>query len=638
MHQRRVLSFDATAHFLATSRGTFVAGCLLIEGHAPFVSWDQAEFVAACADFEGHVWWFGAQRHELVWLWNRFLELGLNPQRRTNARGYATTYLRVGQAQHRDATALWLAPLEIFSPSAPPPLGLPCVCKHRCGGHCSLKGELGDEDRTHVEAHLVATCEAIWTGLERLRACHAALDLDGCNSIGTTAWESAKRRADLPDVEKSRSAHAATQESIGAARTEVYQPRVARALLYDMSMAYNGTLARIDLPIGESSRRWGEGARDAFEAGLQGAYCAEVYSPPAHLPVLPYRSPGGQVAFPVGQFKGSWSRDELRYAISRGVVVDRWHSCQVYRETAPLLREWSEAMYAARTRYDAQGSDLSRYIKALAVSLPGVFGSSPYGEQTLWAPEIDRYRRCPCKHARAPGECPCRGLCCGGCTGLCGEPKPIGKGGDLWVRLVYRLLPRCHAMWNSLVLGATRAEVHRFALGNRAGDGIDLVAIKTDGLSCTEPREVEPGGGNGAWREEDAVVGIEPGIPVVHKAGNVSAARSERTGELVVKSSGRPRIDRHKRPRSDEQVARSIVGRSAFHMMKESEAQGWLPTGFREGLRAGGGKGPEFEMSMQRDRRGVRRIGMRVLEDGSGITRAPTAEEVDLWDQEKRSA
>jgi hypothetical protein len=484
-----------------------------------------------------------------------------------------------------------------------------------------------------VEAHVVATCEAIHAGIERLREVQRRLDLDGCNSLGSTAWASARRRAGLPDVERSRSVHDFGLTAAHPARLEVFRPRVERCPEYDMSMAYNGACARIDFPLGNARRIWGREAGDAFESGKQGAYDCDVNSPPAFLPVLPFRSRSGRPTYPTGRLRGTWTRDELAYAVERGYRIERMYSAQVYDRSRPLLRDWADSLWSARVRYERRRDPMERYIKALAVALPGTFGSGTYGEQLLWSPDPATMGRCPCLGVGRDGDCPCRGLCCDGCKGKCGNPIPVSRDSDLWVRLYYRLLDRAHIIWHDLVLGWVRVQVHRFATQD-GRDGSDLVTIHTDGLRCLEPRRVPKRRGHGVFRLQGVRVEAFPGVGVYSPRGNTSVARDEASGALVVRSSGLPRADHSGRVlRSDEQVAQRILGPSAFDLRRGAEVTGWLPVAMRDGLRPGTHADAERpRLGIVRDRDGRPWIGQRVLDEATGITRAPTIDELEAMD------
>lgn len=623
---RVVLSWDATAHIHADARGRFVCGALLADG-VPFVSWDALEFASACGDARGLVWWFGAGRYEFGWLWTELLKLGGRPTKRTRDAGTETTSLRIRKAEHRDAARLWLVPLATFSPTPPPPVGLPCSCGHACGGLCAIVLDLPEESRPSVEAHGIATCEAIEAGLVRLRDAQRHLDLDGCNSLGSTAWASARRRYDLGDVEPSRSAHEFNRESAGAARVEVIRPRVERSLKFDISSAYVGACARIDFPIGGSTRLWGDAARRAFDAGTQGIIDAEVYAPDAFLPILPVRSRRtGKLAFPTGPLHGRWTRDELRYAVDHGYKLDRVHSGQFWRTSGRILEAWAESLWRARRRYEKEGNPLAKYVKALGVALPGVFGSNPYAEQLLWSPNLATMRRCPCKKLGRDGDCPCRGTCCGGCRGLCGEPKPASRDQDVWVRKFYLLLGRAHAEWYSPVLGWCRVEVHRFATQN--GDGSDLVSIHTDECQTLRPRVVPARVGHGLWRAKGALREAVPGAGVLTPHANASVGRDEETGELVMRAAGTARSQFGRPIRTEEQIARRMV--NAYQMRREASDQVWIPVGRREGLQSiAGGEEVSPKFDVRRDRNGMRWLGPRILEEGADVTRAPTIEELE---------
>lgn len=622
---RRELAWEATACLFAEDRGgRFVLGCLNVNGFEETFR-DEEAFFEALTACKGLVWWFGAAKYEFRWLLDLCLKRGWRPRARTRYQGGQFTFLHAGQTDHRDAQSLWASPLEEFSPDVVPPIGLRCTCKMKCGGFCAISADLTPRQFAKLERHALATCRAIWSGLERLGECQAKLDLDGLNSIGATAWSTAQRWLDLPNVEPSRSTNAYNREAAHPARVEVLRPHAARGWDFDLSMAYNGALARLDLPVGQATRIKGRDASKALADGIQGVYCAEVYSPEVFLPVLPFRSPKRKIAFPTGTFRGTWTRDELQYAVSRGYVIDRMLSAQIYRKTAPLLKPWAESLWQARIAYEKTGNSLAGYIKSLAVALPGVFGSRPMTETLLFSPPASAHRECPCE-GYGTTDCPCRGWCCGseGCMGLCGELKPVAMNRDIWIRRSYRLLGRAHVVWQALVLGWCRVEVHRFATQD-GRDGSDLISINTDGLRCKELRRVPTEKGHGIWRLKGEVVDL------VTTHGNRSVARWADTGDLIVRNAGVPRSVAGRRILDDEEIAARILGTSAIDVRKQAEVSVWRPIGLRAGLSSGRtfAAAPEGmpQLPRRRDRRGRLWIGPRLLDDGAVVTRAPTVEE-----------
>ena len=630
--ERNELRWDATIHFHASDQfGAFVAGAMLVNGW-PFEFADEGEFVDAILTFRGTAWWFGASKAEFRWLLDRCLERQIKPDVRTKNRGGSVLYLRAGKSQHRDAHGLWPVPLSEFCPDPVPRLGLSCICGARCGGRCAIDKSLAPAKIAKVRRHALATCHAIWRGLERLKAAQAELDLDGRNTLGSTAWASARRRHALPDVEPGRSAHTFAHEAGIGARLEVIRPKVNRALEYDMNMAYTGAEAEIEFPIGESTRLWGAAAAAAFERGVQGLYRADLYSPEAFLPVLPVRSKARKVAFPTGSIRGTWTRDELRYALGRGYKLDRMRVAQVYKHTAPILRAWAQALWKARRQYEQEGSPLESYVKMLAVALPGVFGMPPYDEQFLFGFDPKRFRRCPCLKLRS-SDCPCRGYCCERCSGLCGQPISFSRDRDIWIKRTYRLLGRAHAIWHNLIIAWCRVGVHRFAIID--GDGTDIVSINTDGFRCLRKRILTVEAGPGGWRFKGSRVEWEPGAGVVTRHGNTSVAADEATGELILRSSGVPRMVGGRRVQRDEDIARRILGGDdVFDLTRGADSLVWRPVGLRQGLAEGKafamGRKPERpRLTTTRDRYGNEWLGPRILEPGSEVTRAPTMDELD---------
>ena len=617
---RPMLAWEATAFLHADRAGGFVCGALLLGGSIPLVTWSEADYLAALRDVRGVCWWFGAARYEFRWLWDALLALGHEPKKRTRDHGSATTLISVRHAHHRDATNLWPVALEDFAPTPLPPLGLPCVCERDCGGACSVSAGLGDADRSKVEAHALACCEAIHAGIERIVAIQGRLGFDGRSSLGSTAWGTAERRVRPPSSARNRSDAEFERGGAYAARTEVIKPKSAHCYDFDMSMAYTGALAVVEFPIGRPERVWCEEAQAAFRDGRQGTYWVTVEAPAIFLPVLPARSTSGRPCFPIGPVEGHWTRDELAYAIECGYEVRQWHGAQIYERTAPLFREWAAWIWEVRRTLGQEGDSMERYVKGLAVALPGTFGSNPYADQLLWNPPEANRKPCPCEHV-GDASCACRGRCCAGCEGECGAMRPVSKDRNVWIRRYWRLLARCNFVWHNLVIGWCREHVHRFACQD-GRDGSDVVSINTDGLRCEDWRMVPDEIGPGTW----SLKGER--FDAVAMRGNTSAAR-DRSGRLVVRSSGTPRRGKTRKPGyTDAEIAQRIYGASAWDMRRDAEAVGWLPLSLREGLRSEGGDREAISAEVRIDARGRPWIGDRLL-NADGTTRPATIAEIN---------
>ena len=575
-------------------RGVFISGALLVDEQLTTFRREDAEaFVDALLLVKGRVYFHDATR-VLLWLFDRLYERGLHLEpgfdARTIDRGRLLLAIHTGATRLEDSRRLWPVDLRGFTE-----------------GLETVEGR-GPAREAHQQ----------WAGLLRLRDHQVALGLDGRGSQSGTAWWTIWRRWRIPDADKSRARHAWCARAAFGGRIEVFRPFAEACNEFDQSMAYTAALWRLHLPVGEGNQLLDRGAEKALHQVRAGLYHAQVNSPEAHVPVLPFRTPTGRLGYPVGTFEGVWSYPELDYARSKGYEVRRVYRAQVYRRTDRLLAQWAEWVWRKRVEYEQSKSGEARpiadYLKGLANSLIGGFGLKPFRERLVFGPARSEVHPCPCRGV-GNSSCACRGRCCAGCEGACGALSRLVPEKDVWVRRTFQLLPRSHAVWFAYVLGSCRVELHQAAT---VDGGLDLVTLKTDGILALGLRPVATRPTLGGWRLEHELVDVRA------LSGNIWTGTDARTGEVITRAAGIPRRGPAGQLYTDAQQARRI---DPNRMLREAYPV-WKDAGFSQHLRGAEGRVELLQLPEHLDDQGRRWYGSRILEPGAEYTRAPTVDEL----------
>jgi len=215
--------------------------------------------------------------------------------------------------------------------------------------------------------------------------------------------------------------------------------------------------------------------------------------PRMHIPPLPMRTKH-RIAYPFGEFVGTWAGNELRYAQTHGVKVLAVSQSLTWDDSAPLLREFCSRVWQLR---DAQGTKtpLGQWLKWYANSLTGKLAQRPESEHVICNPE-ERPPPCPARyacgniHRRGQPKC-CKHLC----VGACGAAVALDLDQRIWTKTVWRL-PDCgHVEWAAYLTAWARETLHRQLVDDGQG-GKTAVYCDTDSVLSTtrRVRNVDPEG------------------------------------------------------------------------------------------------------------------------------------------------
>ena len=207
----------------------------------------------------------------------------------------------------------------------------------------------------------------------------------------------------------------------------------------------------------------------------EGVSECSVYVPDMTVPPLPCVA-DGRLYFPVGRFRGVWCHVELRAAVARGAVIERWHR-SVYspRHVYPFTT-YIGVLSELKTEYKRTRDARREQVKCLLNSLYGRLGLS--GGQTMevtWPASADDIR------------------------GDLSRLHPELIDGRLYLRRstdLRKLSPLANVLWASTITAAARVRL----LDLMDLQGSSLVYVDTDSIYSRDPIN---GLGSGAGQLED---------------------------------------------------------------------------------------------------------------------------------------
>lgn len=107
----------------------------------------------------------------------------------------------------------------------------------------------------------------------------------------------------------------------------------------------------------------------------EGVVCCKVKSPVQEFPVLPWRHPdSGRLLFPIGEFKGTWTHAELRYAMKRGYEVIEFYDCVEYESMPSPFKGYIKFLSDLRAEVKDKDPLLGYVLKIAQNSTFGKFG------------------------------------------------------------------------------------------------------------------------------------------------------------------------------------------------------------------------------------------------------------------------
>lgn len=465
---------------------------------------------------------------------------------------HRVTRVVMGKLTLRDSYAIWPVPLEdirgaLQRPSAHLPWA--CICGRKtcpcgacggCGGYCQIteRALAGDPD---LDERVKRDAIDLYDGLQLLQefAQDARIFLRG--TLGHTAWVAAQDELGVPDSDLPWHLWRHAKRGDKGGRITIVRPRAhGPGAHHDICNAYPAQLAKAHLPIGPMRELGGPQAMGALSNQAPGIYTLTVRVPDdSFLPPLPWNK-AGMLAFPIGEFTGSWALPEIVCALERDVEIVHVHSAIVWEATAPIFAPLVERWYEIRRKIGRK-TPMGQWIGRLAKVLTGKFAERPERSRVTMHPAEIKI----CTH---------KGACRRGCTKKCGAYEQMDLFGHIWTIPYSKLGPSAYPHWSAYLRAMTRVQwleqAERF--------GRDLVMGNTDSLWHTSRLSPEPLGDNlGEWEYQHAWWDMEVRSPTTY------AFRPEEHAPLEIR--GVPGLSEEDWKRGAGVIDRGIVtlGRAA---------------------------------------------------------------------------
>lgn len=317
-------------------------------------------------------------------------------------------------------------------------------------------------DWARLETYLRHDVEITYKTLDYLFTYCRNNRIEIAGTVGTSSWKTLAQECNVPAIKwPDRRVYNYCRRGYYGGRVQVFRNRSKRIWRYDINSAYPWSLSVTELPTGDRIGLNSTNAGVAYRDGKIGIYRCVVNVPPMHIPPLPMRL-RGRLCYPTGEFVGTWTDIELRYAESVGVHIVKfldgftWTSKEA--KLAPFMgRIWNLRDLAGKE------TSLGVFLKFVANAPCGKVAQQPERENVLINPDLGDVLTCPAAGFCHNGEwCGMIGACCRHlCTGDCGRWNLISKLGSIWSYPSYRI-PDCgYVHWGAFLTAPPRIRVHQ---------------------------------------------------------------------------------------------------------------------------------------------------------------------------------
>jgi hypothetical protein len=407
-----------------------------------FYPWRRAsDLVDAVLATEGTVVAHNGGRFDHLWLLDE-------AQREATARsnGQGLVEVRIGKTVLRDSARLYPMSLADLTAGKKRSLADLCRCGANCGGYCAIRRDAPPAIMRRIKEYLAADCVELWDALHHMAgvAEHCGLDLG--NTVGATAWKSARTFLDLPNAGYDRPDWEFMRRGYFGGRVEVWKRASTNGHAADVHSMYPWALASGAFPVDFLGVVRGHDASRAFKRERAGVYQITIKLPESFAPPLPYRVKSG-VAFPWGTMLGVWTLPEIQHARECGAVVKKIHSGAIFGSAVQgLFAPWVQRMFDLRIKYGKDTRE-GKWLKLILNSLSGKFGSKSVVRRIQLFPDMDKIRLCSCG----------RGFECG-----CGGSHPLDLLGRAFEQvLTPNTVDGCaHVPWAAYLTSMARIKLH----------------------------------------------------------------------------------------------------------------------------------------------------------------------------------
>jgi len=162
-------------------------------------------------------------------------------------------------------------------------------------------------------------------------------------------------------------------EAYYGGRTEVFKRgKIKNKRYYDYNSLYPSVM-RDNIFPDPSSCNLTYNKTDKYIMKYEGCSLVEIYQPYTEKPILPVRVPG-KLIFPIGDFKGWYNHNEIRYALSVGCKLKKVHKTYYFKKTCSPFKNYVNSLYSLRLKYKKENNPMEYVVKILMNSLYGKFG------------------------------------------------------------------------------------------------------------------------------------------------------------------------------------------------------------------------------------------------------------------------
>lgn len=465
----------------------------------------EQDFADLLLGLNGDVWAHNGGIFDAKWLLDRAIERKLKCK--VIPAGSRIISLEIGNnLRILDSKALTKISLEELTKGQgieKEKLGLECSCGEACGGYCAISRNMDSRSLSRLKEYLRADCYSLLGALCKTKRWALQNNLDLSYTVGASAWRCAKRWLKLPNADLSKGDHEFARNGYFGGRVQLCAPSATAGYEYDVASMYPSRLAAFPIPVGKSTRAFGQSAKLAWNASVPGIYRATVDVPESFLPPLPVRWKG-RVYYPWGNFEGTWTRPELEHAIDYGVKLVKIEECIKWQDQDIVFQDWVESLFKLRSQAPGgKSGPIGTTVKYILNSLTGKFGARPDNDSIDINP--DEIRDCKCKQE----------LC------LCGAHRPFGVSPNIFIYTKWKLASCSHVEWAAYLTSYARVEWHKQATS--VDDGRDVVYGDTDSLFCGKERKTNIGTALGQWEPKGFFtdfVGIAPKVYWYERGNN----------------------------------------------------------------------------------------------------------------------
>jgi DNA polymerase family B len=459
---------------------TFALGALRYPDGSVEMHRDERSMLEAVLSIDGEVWAHNGSRFDHVWLLDAMQRHGRSQPVNIMASGAGIVKMQIGKTVLLDTMRVFPMSLSKLTKGAKQSLADLCRCgKEGCGGYCVITSNMPANIRTRVSEYLYADVSELWKACEHFQGFAESVGLKLGITVGSTAWKSARDELGLEPAGLPMNAWSRARLGYLGGRVEVFRRLSARGFTCDVNSMYPWAIATIPLPVDYLGLFYGGKAGSLYNQGLPGIYCATVTVPESFIPPLPVRCKTG-IAYPTGTFSGTWPANELLYAETRGVKLERFHYGVVFRAERIIFDSWVDRLFTERMKR-GKASREGTWIKWVCNSVTGKLGSKSEKRSVKVWPDIRALKACACRQGAQ-----CR----------CGAYRPLDAGGRMWESVQPTRKPEAcaHVEWAAYLTGAARVKLAKQLI---AGPD-DAVYCDTDSCYSEQPRS-GLGGELGEW-------------------------------------------------------------------------------------------------------------------------------------------